>query len=209
MGSGLLLGIKSAPRSSLEVAGSKMVRRGKRSLKVSVISQELIRSILGRYTLPLEGTHGVPHWARVLENGMRLSQATGARRDIVELFAVFHDSQRINEAVDDGHGRRGSALARDLRGIAYDLDDKAFDLLIQACDLHTEGYLDGDITLRTCWDADRLDLGRVGISPRVEKLCTEGARNPGLHTWAVQRSERRLVPDLVSEDWGLRLPGDS
>ena len=113
-----------------------------------MISQEVIQSILGRYTLPWEGIHGLPHWARVLENGRRLSEATGARRDIVELFAGFHDSQRINEATDDGHGRRGSELARDLRCVAYELDDEAFSLLIQACDLHTEGYLDGDVTLR-------------------------------------------------------------
>ena len=136
----------------------------------------------------------MPHWARVLENGRRLSEVTGARRDIVELFAVFHDSQRINEGVDDGHGRRGSELAKDLRGVIYELDDEAFGLLIKACDLHTEGYLDGDVTLRTCWDADRLDLGRVGITPRVEKLCTEGARDPGLLKWAVKRSERFFVP---------------
>ena len=64
-------------------------QRGKQSLKGSVISQELIRAILGRYTLPWEGTHGVPHWARVLENGKRLSEVTGAKKDIVELFAVF------------------------------------------------------------------------------------------------------------------------
>jgi uncharacterized protein len=179
--------------------------RGRRSLKGSVVSQELIRSILNRYTLPWEGTHGVPHWARVLENGRRLSQETEAQRDIVELFAVFHDSQRINEGIDGGHGRRGSELARDLRGVAYDLDDQAFDLLIQSCDLHTGGHLDGDVTLRTCWDADRLDLGRVGITPRVEKLCTEGAKDPGLLTWAVRRGERFFVPDLVLEEWGVRL----
>ena len=76
---------------------------------------------------------------------------------------------------------------------------------IQACDLHTEGYLEADITVQTCWDADRLDLGRVGTTPRVEKLCTEGAKDPGLLKWAVKRGEALLVPALVSEEWGLRL----
>ena len=45
---------------------------------------------------------------------------------------------RINEGIDDGHGRRGAELARDLRDVAYELDDEAFGLLIKACDLHTE-----------------------------------------------------------------------
>ena len=175
-------------------------------MKGSMITHELIRSILGRYTLPLEGIHGVPHWARVLENGRRLSETTGAKRDIVDLFAVFHDSRRINEGVDDGHGRRGAELARDLRGVVYELDDEAFGLLIKACDLHTEGYLEADITVQTCWDADRLDLGRVGTTPRVEKLCTEGAKDPGLLKWAVKRGEALFVPALVSEEWDVRLP---
>jgi uncharacterized protein len=172
-----------------------------------MISHDLIQSILRQYALPLEGIHGAPHWARVLENGRRLSETTGAQREIIELFAVFHDSGRINEGVDDGHGRRGSRLAKKLRDVTYELDDKAFELLIQACDLHTEGYLDGDITLRACWDADRLDLGRVGITPREEKLCTDGARDPDLLRWAIKRGEGSFVPALISTEWGLQLLG--
>ena len=186
--------------------GDKVEGKGKRFLKRNMVSKELIRSILGRYTLPLEGNHGVPHWARVLENGRRLLQVTGGRRAVVELFAVFHDSQRINESIDDGHGRRGAELARELRGVGYELGDEEFGLLIQACDLHTEGYVDGDITVQTCWDADRLDLERVGITPRPDKLCTDGARDPDFLKWAVERSQRLFVPALVSEEWKVRLP---
>jgi uncharacterized protein len=167
-----------------------------------MISHDLIQSILRQYALSFEGIHGVPHWARVLENGRRLSEMTGAQREIVELFAVFHDSRRINEGVDDGHGRRGSELAKELRGVAYELNDDAFHILIKACDLHTEGYLDGDVTLRTCWDADRLDLSRVGITPRAEKLCTEEAKDPGLLKWAVKRSEQ-FFGEVGSNLYGL------
>jgi uncharacterized protein len=80
----------------------------------------------------------------VLENGRRLSVITGAKIGIVELFAVFHDSQRINEGFGNDHGRRGAKLARDMHGIQYELDDGDLELLIQACELHTEGYLEGD-----------------------------------------------------------------
>jgi len=92
-----------------------------------------------------------------------------------------------------------------MRGIVYELGDEDFNLLIRACELHTEGYLDGDITVQTCWDADRLDLGRVGITPPEEKLCTEAARDPGLFKWAVKRGEGLVVPALVSTEWGIRL----
>jgi uncharacterized protein len=130
---------------------------------------------------------------------------TGAKIHVVELFAVFHDSQRINEGTDDGHGRRGAQLAKELRGIVYELEAEDFGLLTQACDLHTEGYLDGDIMLQTCWDADRLDLGRVGIIPRPEKLCTDGAKDPDLLKGAIERSKRLFEPTLVSEEWGIQL----
>lgn len=168
-----------------------------------MITRGLIQSILGRYALPRDAIHGVSHWARVIENGRQLSQVTGANIRVVELFSVFHDSQRINEGIDDGHSRRGAELARELRGVDYELSDEEYSLLIYACELHTEGHLDGDITIQTCWDADRLDLARVGIVSRKERLCTERAKDPDFLKWAIERSERLFVPILVSTEWGV------
>lgn len=37
-------------------------------------------------------------------------------KSIIELFAIFHDSGRQNEHIDDGHGYRGAELAKQLRG---------------------------------------------------------------------------------------------
>ncbi len=51
----------------------------------------------------------------------------------------------------------------------------------------------------------RLHLRRVGIVPRMEKLCTEGAGHPDLFKWTVKRGEGLAVPDLVSAEWGIRL----
>ncbi|MCJ7782766.1 MAG: hypothetical protein MUP41_02470 [Desulfobacterales bacterium] len=48
-------------------------------------------------------------------------------------------------------------------------------------------------------------LRRVIFVPRMEKLCTEGAKDPGLLKWAVKRSEGLYVPALVSSEWGVRL----
>ncbi len=49
----------------------------------------LIHRILENYTLRWDGTHGVGHWARVLENGIRLAKDTGANIEVVQLFAIF------------------------------------------------------------------------------------------------------------------------
>ena len=173
-----------------------------------MISQALLKSILSEYTLPLGGTHGVSHWARVLENGRRLAELTGADLKIVELFAVFHDSKRVNEGIDDGHGIRGAAYTRALRGMHFELDDASFNILSEACADHTLGMRQAALTVQVCWDSDRLDLGRAGISPVPQLLCTPAAQELAMIEWAHERSLRRFVPDLVEADWGIRLdPG--
>jgi uncharacterized protein len=54
--------------------------------------------------------------------------------------------------------------------------DAEMSLLIDACTRHSDGHLEADVTVQTCWDADRLDLPRVGIRPLPQFLCTEAAK---------------------------------
>ena len=160
----------------------------------------IIYEILEDYALPVRGYHGVVHWARVLENGERLAARTGAKIEVVTLFALFHDSRRVNEFTDFGHGYRGARYARSLRGKLIHLDDADFKLLFEACRLHTDGLTEGDITIQTCWDADRLDLGRVGMTPEPDLLCTDAARE--LLDWAHGRAVLGYEPDFVADEWG-------
>ncbi|MGC3969150.1 MAG: hypothetical protein QM775_17830 [Pirellulales bacterium] len=51
----------------------------------------IFATIRAGYLLPLRGFHGVLHWARVCENGLRIADVIGADREIVTLFALFHD----------------------------------------------------------------------------------------------------------------------
>jgi uncharacterized protein len=166
--------------------------------------QAIIRAILDGYQLSPWGDHGVVHWARVLENGLRLAEITGADVTVVRLFALFHDARRESEFNDPGHGRRGAELAAALRGKLFDLDDAAFALLREACTYHTDGLTEGDVTVQTCWDADRLDLGRVGVVPQRRFLCTAAAKDARNLNWAHERAVMRFEPPLVGEGWGLR-----
>ena len=138
----------------------------------------IVHRILEDYALPAQGIHGVSHWARVLENGLRLAEMTGVNPEVAQLFAVFHDSRRINDVTDVGHGQRGADLAAQLRGRLFKLTDAEFKRLYAACVGHTDGLTEADITIQTCWDADRLDLGRIGTKPVSERLCTEAAKLP-------------------------------
>jgi len=160
----------------------------------------ILEVILAGYALPHDGYHGVLHWARVWENGSRVASANGGDVEVVRLFALFHDARRVNEHIDPAHGQRGGDLARTLRGSLVHLDDPRFDLLYEACRLHTDGHTEGDPTLLACWDADRLDLGRVGITPKPALLCTEAART--LIPWAQQRAQRDHPEHHVLQLWG-------
>ena len=50
-----------------------------------VLTADLLKAIVGQYSLPLRGTHGLPHWARVLDNGLRIAGETGAD-PIVDIY---------------------------------------------------------------------------------------------------------------------------
>ena len=154
----------------------------------NILDKELIIAATGYYRLPLEGRHGRDHWQRVFENGMRLARRTCADTEVVALFALMHDLGRQNEGVDSEHGARSAEITKQLRSGHSFLDDAQFQFLYQACAQHNLGYTQADITIQTCWDADRLDLGRIGMMPKRQFLCTDAAKDPEVIQWAIQRS---------------------
>jgi uncharacterized protein len=153
-----------------------------------VITNDLLNTLKQDFTLDWHGFHGVKHWGRVRANGLRLATQIEANTRVVELFSVLHDSRRLNEGYDPEHGHRGAENALRLHSQYFELSDNELTLLCQACAGHSDGHLEADITVQTCWDADRLDLGRVGIEPLPSRLCTEAARDPAMLSWAYQRS---------------------
>jgi uncharacterized protein len=152
--------------------------------------QAIVRAAKERFPLDLRGIHGVAHWQRVRENGLRIAKHSGANKTIVELFAFLHDCCREDNGPDPEHGERAAAFAESLRGTLILLDDEDFVLLYEAIRDHQRGFTKGDKTVITCWDADRLDLGRIGNRPNPKYLGTRFAKTPSTIRWAYQRSRR-------------------
>lgn len=150
---------------------------------MSFVTPKLINALALKSLVP-DGIHGPSHWARVLANGRRLAESTGADMDVVELFAVFHDSCRENDGRDPEHGLRAAHLATRMQGEWFELNPSALDMLFHACADHTAGGTEANVTIQTCWDADRLDLGRIGIRPNPALLCTAPARSHEMLQWA-------------------------
>jgi len=164
------------------------------------VSNNLLTCLRERFELDWQGIHGAPHWARLRANGLRLAGMTGANPQVVELFAFLHDARREHDGDDPGHGQRAADLATALRGDLFELPDAEFTLLLQACSGHSRGWTTGaDITVLTCWDADRLDLGRLGPGyyPDPQRLCTEAARDPDVIEWAYLRSAHQAFAGRI------------
>ncbi len=123
---------------------------------------------LGPYSL-----HGPAHWRRVERNGLLVATHAGADVRVVRLFAVLHDARRHDDGADIGHGQRGADLATQLRGEYFEIDDDAFQKLYYACAWHEKGRVTAEPTIGACWDADRLDLPRVGITPDARLMSTK------------------------------------
>jgi len=142
--------------------------------------------------------HGPDHWIRVYNNAMLLADDEGwlegrysVCRDALYWASLFHDSMRINEYDDDGHGGRGAAhLTRYyLSEVSYDGDqDDVLSMAVSCCALHTDLMPDNEALLcahlsdmemavvRLFCDADRLDLDRLGYKPDPNRMFTHAGK---------------------------------
>jgi len=105
-----------------------------------------------------------------VKHALTIWQATGADLLVVELIAFLHDSKRLNEDKDPEHGIRAAGFAVQMNGHYFQLESLQLNFLCHAMTHHSNGSVDSDATVQTCWDADRLDLGRVGIKPTATYL---------------------------------------
>jgi len=135
----------------------------------------LIALIKSEFKLDWDGIHGANHWARVLHHGKTIGELRQADLLVVELFGFLHDSCRLNDGRDPQHGQRAADFAHGIHGDFYQLSPKQLDTLCFAMQHHSGGEVSTNATIQTCWDSDRLDLGRVGIIPSPKFMSAEGA----------------------------------
>ena len=161
---------------------------------------------INRWPEKLGAIHGVDHWDRVSNFGQILFHEE-ADVDVIMAFAYLHDSERENNAEDPDHGLRASKLIDAIRTTELkELNDEQIEKLKRACELHTIQHSTGDPTIDICFDADRMDLLRVGIMPLPERMATkQGAEMVGnphykelyyqffeKNNYTVERIERKM-----------------
>lgn len=119
--------------------------------------------------------HGFGHWRNVEDNFLVIAEQNGADRLVGRLFAILHDCCREDDGADPLHGPRAATLIREWSD-RLRLSPEQEDMLVFAVHHHTDGETSQDPTIGACWDADRLDLGRVGIIPAPLYMSTATGR---------------------------------
>ena len=112
-----------------------------------------------------EGIHGTEHWQRVLANGLFIALVTPeADPFVIAAFAALHDAYRLEDGNDPEHGSRAAQHARSFGNLGtLSLSLEQLDTLCVALEEHDRGGVTEHPTIGACWDADRLDLPRVGV----------------------------------------------
>ena len=141
-----------------------------------------------RFAMPLDGIHGQTHWERVRENAIYLVKHSGGDALVGELFAQLHDCCRESDGADPSHGLRAARFVESINETILFLKSDQLEELMFACEYHEKGRVTDHPTIGACWDADRLDLGRVAIRPNPQLLSTERAKRKSVIDWAVKRS---------------------
>jgi uncharacterized protein len=119
--------------------------------------------------------HGIEHWNRVYYFGMKLAEAdSNVNKRVVALFAYLHDCERKDDFYDLQHGKRSAKKLYILsESLLKDLSDDEFELLYKAICHHNSGKITKNPTIGACFDADRLDLGRCGITLDPDLMSTQ------------------------------------
>lgn len=148
---------------------------------ICTTNKSLLIQIVDQFALDINGDHGISHWRRVYQNAQLLAKVYGITSEVFELFALLHDSKREDEFEDENHGKRAALFAKELiksGNITLSCEDKK--RLLFACSNHTKlnkrANLYNDIVVQIYLDADKLDIGRVGIVPEEHYFLTEYAK---------------------------------
>lgn len=157
----------------------------------------LVEKVMKRYKLDPHGIHGPWHWARVLDNGLRIAALNGADIKIIAHFALLHDCCRRRDNFDPGHGGRAALFSNSLD---MDLTYLQRVTLCRALSGHTFHLHSRDLTIATCWDADRLDISRTMRDIESFLLTTKEAKDPDTMKWAQERGELCVIPDWYNWD---------
>ena len=120
------------------------------------------------------GIHGIPHLRRVSFIAGRIANFYGENVESAVVAGFLHDCARTDDGGGKRHAYDSAVLAKRVLAQFYPHLDSA--RICKCIELHTDGKITTDRLLGSVWDADRLDLSRLGYKIIPELLSTDTAR---------------------------------
>jgi uncharacterized protein len=144
---------------------------------------------------PLAGDpmHGELHWRAVAWAGLRIRDvAPELSAAVLVAFGLLHDCRRVDDGWDRDHGARAADLAARSRSLLHLLGPGGRDLVEEACRLHEDGLTRPERpTVGACWDADRVNLVRLGFQLDPSRFTVLSQADGSLE--AVAEEARQMV----------------
>lgn len=122
--------------------------------------------------------HGVGHLRKVARLAGLIAMREAHDRCTVRSAVVagfLHDIGRVHDGHDPEHGRRSGGLARTV--LAERFSTLPAGPILVAIEGHADGRVSAEPVAAALWDADRLTLGRAGITPRLDFFSTAAGRD--------------------------------
>lgn len=164
------------------------------------VIHRLLPLVKAQFALEWPTVHGIDHWVRVWRNARELCEVYDEDWTVPLCFAFLHDSCRESDRKDPAHGPRAADFIERLyRAGKLNIMASEFHLLSCAVWGHTGGTTAPNRIVQICWDADRLDYGRVGRRPDPAQLFTDHARKPEVIEAAFRRSHGYEVQELLRQ----------
>lgn len=118
--------------------------------------------------------HGIPHLRRVAVTAGRIAASIGEDIESAVVAGFLHDCARNDDGGGTRHAHDSAVLAKKLLSMFYPHLDaiRLYDAIAQ----HADGITTKDLLIACVWDADRLDLRRLGIEVNPDLLSTSIAR---------------------------------
>ncbi len=124
--------------------------------------------------IPTNKIHGIKHLRRVAYWAGRFAKLEDVCIKAAIIGGFLHDCARENDFDGNSHAHKSADLAR--RIITKYWTDVDVDKIYSAIYHHADGFTTSDPLIGCIWDADRITLTRLGITPNPELLSTNGAR---------------------------------
>lgn len=136
---------------------------------------EQVRNIAFKHMKLKKGLHGFGHIERVVEYAKLIAkkECPGKYEDII-VGAYLHDVGRIDDSENNEHALKSAEIAEFLISRHWPWLDKK--KIVEAIKYHADGDVTDDHVIGAIWDADRLDLDRIGKVIDCNLLSTKTAK---------------------------------